>query len=113
MSPEMPHPGTTVRPTSRGMSPATAWRVEISIILLCAAALIAIFQPFSKVLSGIGMALVVFGGFAFNLVPLCQPGRPGRDLVKAGIIIVVIFFVIFFLAIGSAHLYGLYLQAAR
>ena len=96
-----------------GMSTATAARVEMAIILLCAASLLFIFQPFSKLLSGIGMGLVVLGGLAFNLVPLCEPGRPARDLWKAAGVIALVFAVILALALSSAWLYGVYLQAQR
>jgi hypothetical protein len=99
--------------TAAGMSAATAGRIESAIILLCAASLLFIFQPFSKMLSGIGMGLVVVGGLAFNLVPLCQPGRPSRDLWKAAGIVVIVFLMILALALGSAWLYGLYLKAQR
>ena len=98
---------------ARGMSAATAGRIENSIILLCAASLIFIFQPFSKMLSGLGMALVVLGGLAFNLVPLCEPARPARDLVRASGVIVLVFCVILGLALLSAYLYGAYLTAQR
>jgi hypothetical protein len=96
-----------------GMSAATARRIETAIIILCAAALVFIFQPFSKHLSALGMVLVVPGGLAFNLVPLCEPGRPLRDLLRVVLIIALIFVVVLGLAIGSALLYGQYLQATR
>ena len=48
---------STARAKPPGMSTATAARVEMAIILLCAASLLFIFQPFSKLLSGIGLAL--------------------------------------------------------
>jgi hypothetical protein len=97
----------------QGMSAATAKTVEACIIGLCIAALVMIFQPFSKGLSGFGMGLVVLGGLAFNLVPLCEPGRPARDLVRAALIVAVIFVIVASLAIGSALLYGEYLQVSR
>ncbi|HET6468724.1 MAG TPA: hypothetical protein VFG43_10140 [Geminicoccaceae bacterium] len=96
-----------------GMSAATAKRIERGIIALCAAALVFIFQPFSKDLSALGMGLVVLGGLAFNLVPLCEPGRPLRDLVRVALIVALIFVVVLCLAIGSAVLYGYYLAATR
>ena len=80
---------------------------------LLALALMLVLQPFSKLLSGVGMGLVVFGGLAFNLVPLCEPGRPARDLVRATIIVALVFVVVLGLALFSAHLYGVYLQAQR
>ena len=97
----------------QGMTAATARAVEAAIIGLCILALVFIFQPFSKWLSGLGMALVVVGGLAFNLVPLCQPGRPAHDLVRAVIIVVLVFVVVAALAIGSAYLYGEYLRISR
>ncbi|MFO1069986.1 MAG: hypothetical protein U1E14_15825 [Geminicoccaceae bacterium] len=97
----------------QGMSPATARFVERCIIWLCILSLVFIFQPFNKLLSGVGMALVVFGGLAFNLVPLCEPGRPARDLVRAAITVVVIFLIVFGLAVLSAWGYGEYLRATR
>jgi hypothetical protein len=99
--------------STKGMSAATADRVANAIILLCAASLIMIFQPFSKLASGIGMGLVVLGGLAFNLVPMCEPGRPARDVWRTALIVVVVFVIVFLIAIGSAHLYGLYIQASR
>lgn len=95
--------------TDEGMSAATARRIERSIIALCLISLVFIFQPFSKLLYGIGAGLVVLGGLAFNLVPLCRPGKPLGGLVRAGVIVVVVFLTVAALAIGSAHLYGVYL----
>lgn len=99
--------------STKGMSARTAGRVEAAIITLCAASLVMIFQPFSKLASGIGMGLVVLGGLAFNLVPLCEPGRPARDLVRAALIVAVIFAVVLGVALLSAHLYGAYLETQR
>jgi xanthine/uracil permease len=96
-----------------GMSARTARLIEATIIWLCIATLVAIFQPFSKLLSGIGMGLVVFCGLAFNLVPLCEPGRPARDLLRAALIVAIIFAVAFTLAVASAWLYGEHLRATR
>jgi hypothetical protein len=95
------------------MSTATANLVETAIILLCALSLLFIFQPFNKLLSGIGMGLVVLGGLAFNLVPLCEPGRPARDLVKAAGIVTLVFAAVLALALTSAWLYGAWLQGQR
>lgn len=109
----MSAPIAAAEPKPRGMSAPTARIVEGCIIGLCIASLVMIFQPFSKGLSSLGMALVVLGGLAFNLVPLCQPGRPARDLWRAAMIVALIFIVVAALAIGSAHLYGEYLRASR
>lgn len=94
----------------RGMSPATARTIEKLLIALALGSLIAIFQPFSKLLSGIGMALVIPAGLLFNLVPLCEPGRPARDLLKTLLIIAVIFVVVAGVAIAAAYLYGVFLR---
>lgn len=96
-----------------GMSAAQARTAEGLIIALCLFALFAIFQPFSLGLFSFGCGLVVVGGLVFNLVPLCQPGRPARDLWKAAVVIAIIFVVILLLALGSAYLYGVYLAAQR
>ena len=69
-----------------------------------------IFQPFSLTLFGVGAVLVVVGGLAFNLVPLCQPGRPLKSVVKAGIVVLTILLVVVALAIGSAELYAIFLR---
>ena len=95
------------------MSEAQARTAEGLIIALCLLALFAIFQPFSLTLFSIGCGLVVLGGLAFNLVPLCQPGRPARDLWKAAVVIAIVFVVVLLLALGSAWLYGVYLQGLR
>ncbi|MDP6690207.1 MAG: hypothetical protein QF384_11985 [Alphaproteobacteria bacterium] len=97
--------------TPVGMTPRQARRVEFSIIGLCVVALVLIFQPYSLTLFSIGAGLVVLGGLAFNLVPLCRPGVSVRALVKAGIIVLVILAVVIALAIGSAKLYAIYLTA--
>jgi hypothetical protein len=97
-------------PTRRGMSVAEARRAEFAIIGLCILALVLIFQPFSLLLYGIGAGLVVLGGLAFNLVPLCRPGVPAAKLVRAGLIVLGLLLVTAALAIGSAWLYGLYLK---
>jgi len=95
------------------MSAAQAGTIEALIIALCLLALFAIFQPFSLGLFSLGCVLVVVGGLAFNLVPLCQPGRPFRDIGKAALVILIVFVVVLLLALASAWLYGLYLQAQR
>jgi hypothetical protein len=96
-----------------GMSEAQARTAEGLIIALCLFALFAIFQPISLTLFSFGCGLVVLGGLAFNLVPFCQPGRPARDLWKATVIIATVFVIVVLLALGSAWLYGLWLQAQR
>jgi hypothetical protein len=46
---------------------------------LCIAALVFVFQPFSRTLYGIGAGFVVLGGLVFNLVPLCRAGVPATS----------------------------------
>ncbi len=81
-----------------------------SIILLCMAALVMIFQPNIPILYTVGMGLVVLGGLAFNLVPLAQPGRRLFGAVKAAIIVAVILVIVILLALGSSELYSSYLK---
>ena len=97
----------------RGMTAAQARAAEWAIIGLCAAALVLVFQPFSRTLYGFGAGFVVLGGLAFNLVPLCRPGVPAASLVKAGLVVLISLLVVVALAIGSAYLYGLYLLAQQ
>lgn len=96
----------------QGMSAAQARRLEYGLIGLCLLALLFIFQPFSQALFSIGCVGVVVGGLAFNLVPLCVPGAKGRDVAKAGLIVLVIFVVVVLVALASAWLYGVYLNAS-
>lgn len=95
---------------NKGMSVATARLIEYSIIFLCLASLIMIFQPFYLELYSVGAGLVVLGGLAFNLVPLCVPGKPLASVVRAAVIVLIILVIAICLAIGSAYLYGIYLQ---
>jgi hypothetical protein len=68
-----------------------------------------LFQPFSLGLYSIGAGLVVLAGLAFNLVPLCAPGRTYGSLLRGALIIAIIFVVVTLLALGSAMLYSVYL----
>jgi hypothetical protein len=98
---------------TRGMSAATARRLEYSIIGLGLLALALIFQPFSLPLYGVGCGLVVLAGLANNLLPLCEPGQPLGSVIRIALIVLVMFVVVALIAIGSAYLYGLYLAANR
>jgi hypothetical protein len=98
-------------PSASGMTAAQAKTVEYAIVGLSVLSLILVFQPFSLTLFTVGAALVVLMGLAFNLVPLCRPGRPFSSLVKAALIIAVIFVVVTLAALGSAVLYSIYLSA--
>ena len=93
-----------------GMSRAVAKRAELSIIGLCVVAIAMIFQPFSNVAFSVGCVLVVIGGLAFNLVPLCTAGKPFTSLLKGGGVVLAVFAAVVLLALGSAYLYSLYLQ---
>ena len=94
-----------------GMSAATARTIEWSIIVLCLASLVFVFQPVSPTLHALGMVLVVVGALAFNLVPLCRPGRPAMALVRITAVIAVILVVAIGIAMGTATLYGDYVRA--
>ncbi len=43
-------------------------------------------------------------------MPLCTPGRPLRSLIKAGLIILLIFVIVLAIALGSAMLYSVYVS---
>ena len=96
-----------------GMSPRQARWLEGGIIALCVVAMVAIFQPFSRTLFGIGCGLVVLGGLAFNLVPMARPGVRAMAVLRAALIVAVVFLVVTALGVGSAKLYGVWLQASR
>jgi hypothetical protein len=91
-----------------GMAPATARKVEYTIIGLGVLALLLIFQPFDITLFTAGCVLVVLAGLINNLLPLAQPGVPVRSLVKAGMIVAMIFCIVLLVAIFAAHLYGVF-----
>jgi hypothetical protein len=103
----------TEQQRKNGMTATQAYAAEWAIIGLCIAALVLVFQPFSRPLYGLGAGLVVLGGLAFNLIPLCRPGVPATALLRAGVVVVVLLLVVVALAIGSAYLYGIYLLAQQ
>jgi hypothetical protein len=92
----------------RGMSPATAQKLEYAIIGIGMLALLMIFQPFSIALFTAGSILVVLAGLINNLLPLAQPGVPKRAVVKAAMIVAMIFCITLLVAIFAAHLYGVF-----
>ena len=94
---------------TRGLTQTQAKLAERSIILLCAAALAMIFQPFSSTLYAIGLGLTVLGGLAFNLVPLCTPGQKPRRLLTAAATVIGILILVVLVALGSAELYAIHL----
>jgi hypothetical protein len=93
---------------ARGMSPATARRLEYAIIALGVLALVLIFQPLSISLFAAGCVLVVLAGLINNLLPLAQPGVPARSVLKAAMIVAMIFCITLLVAIYAAHLYGVF-----
>ncbi len=96
---------------SAGMSAAQAGAIRGVILLLCVSSLVMIFQPFSMTLFSIGAALVVFAGLAFNLMPIAQAGRPFKAVVRAGIVVLIVFVVALVIAIISTELYKVYLKS--
>jgi hypothetical protein len=91
-----------------GMTPAAARKLEYAIIGLGVLALLMIFQPFDIRLFAIGCGLVVFAGLVNNLLPLARPGVPKRSVVKAAMIVAMIFCVVLLVAILAAYLYGVF-----
>ncbi|WP_064742200.1 hypothetical protein [Inquilinus limosus] len=91
-----------------GLSPAAARRLEYAIIGLGVAALLLIFQPFEIALFTAGGVIVVVAALANNLLPLAQPGVPKRTVVKAAMIVAMIFCLVLLVAILAAYLYGLF-----
>lgn len=91
-----------------GMTPATARKLEYGIIGLGVLALLMIFQPFNLALFTIGCILVVVAALINNLLPLAKPGVPARAVLKAAMIVAMIFCVTLVVAIFAAHLYGVF-----
>jgi hypothetical protein len=107
----MPMQPSPENPVQTGMTANQAKIIEYAIIFVSVLSLIFLFQPFSLEIYSIGAGLVVLAGLAFNLVPLCTPGRPLRSLLKGAAVIVGIFIIVTLLALGSALLYSWYLSA--
>ena len=98
-------------PAHAGMTAKQAKTVELTIVGVSLLSLVLLFQPFSLELYSVGAGLVVLAGLAFNLVPLCVPGRSFASLLKGALIIAIIFVVVTLIALGSALLYAAYLKA--
>lgn len=98
-------------PLSTGMTGRQAKAIEYAIVGVSVLSLLLLFQPLSLGLYSIGSGLVVLAGLAFNLVPLCTPGRPISSIVKGAVIIAVSFVIVAALSLGSVELYALYLTA--
>jgi hypothetical protein len=99
----------SVSSPTAGMTAKQAKTIEYTIVAVSVLSLILLFQPFALELYSVGAGLVVLAGLAFNLVPLCTPGRTFGSLLKAAAIIAIIFVVVTALALGSAELYAVYL----
>jgi hypothetical protein len=94
--------------TGRGMSAASAQKLEYAIIGIGILALVMIFQPFSLALFTAGSILVVLAGLINNLLPLAQTGVPMRAVIKAAMIVAMIFCITLLVAIFAANLYGVF-----
>lgn len=90
----------------RGMTQASALRLEFAIIGLGVFALLLIFQPFSITLFAVGSALVVIAGLVNNLLPMAQTGVQGRTVLRAAMIVAMVFCIVLLIAIAAAHFYG-------
>ena len=90
------------------MSPTTARKLEYMIIGLGVLALLMIFQPFNISLFAIGCILVVLAALINNLLPLAQPGVPARSVVRAAMVVAMIFCIVLLVSIFAAHLYGVF-----
>ena len=99
--------------TSGALTKKQAKIVERIIVGFSISSLVFLFQPFSMTLYSIGCIAVVVGGLSFNLVPLCVEGVKVAQLIKIALIIFIILIVVAIIAIGSGHLYGIYLQSFR
>jgi hypothetical protein len=91
-----------------GMSTAAARRLEHTIIGLGVLALLMIFQPLNLTLFTVGSVIVVLAALANNLLPLAQPGVPGRSVLTAAMIVAMVFCITLLAAIFAAYLYGVY-----
>ncbi len=93
----------------RGMSVRTARTIEYAIVGASIIALVLIFQPFALGLFTLGAGLIVLIGLLFNLVPFAQAGRTTGSLLRAALVIAIVFVVVTLLALASAELYAIYL----
>jgi cytochrome c biogenesis factor len=91
-----------------GMTPAAARKLEYTIIGLGVLALLMIFQPFNISIFAIGCMLVVLAGLINNLLPLARPGVPMRSVVRAAMVVAMIFCIVLLVAIFAAYLYGIF-----
>jgi len=94
------------------MGPRAAQRLEYAIISLGVVALAFIFQPFSLGVFAVGCGLVVLAGLANNLLPLCEPGVSIGALVRACLVVALVFCIVTLLSITAAYLYGVFFVKA-
>ena len=99
--------------TNEGLSKKQAKIVERTIVIFSVLALVCLFQPFSMFLYGFACIAVVVAGVMFNLVPLCVEGVKVSQLIKIAVIIFIILVIVAIVAIGSGHLYAIYLENSR
>jgi hypothetical protein len=92
----------------KGMTAATARKLEYGIIGLGVLALLLIFQPASITLFTVGAILVVIAGLANNLLLLAQPGTPVRSVINVAMVVAMIFCITLLVAIFAAYLYGVF-----
>lgn len=90
----------------RGMTQASALRLEYAIIGLGVFAMALIFQPFSITLFAVGSALVVIAGLVNNILPMARSGVRLRSVVSVAMIVAMVFCIVLLIAIAAAHLYG-------
>lgn len=95
------------------MTATQAKWLERSIIFLCVASIVMIFQPFSMQLFSIGSVLVVVGALLFNLVPFCRAGVSMKQIGKVVLIVLIVLVVAALLGVGTAFLYVEYLETLR
>ena len=98
---------------NQGLSKKQAKNLERAIVLFSVLALFCLFQPFSMFLYAVACGAVVVAGLMFNLVPLCVEGVKVSQLIKIAVIIFLILIVVAIIAIGSGHLYAIYLESTR
>ncbi len=90
----------------RGMTQASALRLEYAIIGLGVFAMALIFQPFSITLFAVGSALVVIAGLVNNILPMARSGVRLRSVVSVAMIVAMVFCIVLLIAIAAAHFYG-------
>jgi len=90
----------------RGMTQASALRLEYAIIGLGVFAMALIFQPFSITLFAVGSALVVIAGLVNNILPMARPGVQLHSVLSVAMIVAMVFCIVLLIAIAAAHLYG-------